>query len=276
MKTNGPPRLRDDEITTRMLRLALDASADEPSDSDLAALAAGLGISLGPVHPPAPNVGSAGPVAGPVAKATLAAGGSKWLTLVIAPTLAGALAGAVVWKTAVPSRPVPSVVAPPSVSAPAPGHAATQLAPRPAEATSPVPTFLPAEPSAPPSMTIASGSVPRAPSVSRETPAAPTETAAREPAPGPMPRVPDTEVSFLERAKALVDSEPIEAFALATEHASRFPRGILQQEAEVIAIEALVRAGRATGAAEHLTRFRQRFPSSAYLPHLEGLVQRAK
>ena len=87
---------------------------------------------------------------------------------------------------------------------------------------------------------------------------------------------PESEVSHLERAKALVDARPSEAFALATDHASRFPRGILQQEADVIAIEALARAGRTTGAAEHLRQFRQRFPNSAYLPHLDAVMRNAK
>jgi hypothetical protein len=60
------------------------------------------------------------------------------------------------------------------------------------------------------------------------------------PAPPPLS---ETEVSLLERAKALVDFDPEGAFALAAGHASRFPQGMLGQKAEVIAIETLVRAG---------------------------------
>ena len=64
------------------------------------------------------------------------------------------------------------------------------------------------------------------------------------------------------------------ALALANQHRARFPNGMLEQEAEVIAVEALARAGRYDLAADRLVKFRARFANSAYLPHLETVVRR--
>jgi hypothetical protein len=100
---------------------------------------------------------------------------------------------------------------------------------------------------------------------------APEDTIARAPAPPP-----ESEILLLERAKARVDSDPQSALALVDEHAVRFPAGMLVQEAEVIAIEALTHAGSTAAAASRLARFRQRFAGSAYLPHLETVIRQKK
>jgi hypothetical protein len=86
----------------------------------------------------------------------------------------------------------------------------------------------------------------------------------------------ETESELLGRARALAVTDPRAAVALANEHARRFPSGLLGQEAEVIAIEALERAGYNSTARERLARFRKRFPSSVHLPHLENVVNAGK
>jgi hypothetical protein len=273
MKSGSPPRLRHDEGAPHLLRVALHANTDEPSVSELDALAAGLGIVPVPAHPPAPDIGPLGPIA---VKA-VAAGGSKLLSTVLAPVLIGALAGTAVWTVAAPSRPVSSIVAPPS------SHQANDsLSARLPKPVPPMPARAPSEPAVSPDPApIEPDPRPHAaPAAKEKIDVAPVETTMPQASPpdaAPILAVtaPESEASYLERAKALVDARPREAFALATEHGSRFPRGILQQEAGVIAIEALARAGRTTVAAEHLRQFRQRFPNSAYLPHLEAVVRSA-
>jgi hypothetical protein len=123
-----------------------------------------------------------------------------------------------------------------------------------------------------------------APRQPRRVPAAdpvPIDLAPNEPAPPAPALAPpapsfETEVALLQRAKGFVATDPRAALALVDEHAARFPNGMLEQEAEVIAIEALVAAGRASDAAERLTRFRAKFPKSAHLPHLESAVRHSK
>jgi hypothetical protein len=118
------------------------------------------------------------------------------------------------------------------------------------------------------------------------TPAAPAELAPSTPAPdvrapesasveasgnappapkGATPSQPvESEAAFLERARATLASNPSRALALANLHRSRYPSGVLAQEREVIAIEALKRLGRADEAARRSGDFSNRYPGSAY------------
>jgi hypothetical protein len=84
----------------------------------------------------------------------------------------------------------------------------------------------------------------------------------------------ESEASLLAKAKAIVDRDPGTALALLAEYPRRFPDGMLEQEAEVIAIEALVNLGEQKSAKSRLLRFRERFTDSAYLPHLDSIVRR--
>src|SRR5260221_7916711 len=109
----SPMRLRDSETAPRLLRLALDAPDDEPSEVELRSLAAGIGIAgIGSMPVPAPHVDATAVAA--AAKATLATkavatiGGSKILALVVGPALAGALAGTALLTTTVSMKPRPS------------------------------------------------------------------------------------------------------------------------------------------------------------------------
>lgn len=63
-------------------------------------------------------------------------------------------------------------------------------------------------------------------------------------------------------------SDPKRALALTREHARRFPEGILAQEREVIAIEALKRLGKASEVESRVEQFKKSYPGSV---HQRGL-----
>jgi hypothetical protein len=266
MRLHDPPRLRRDGTAPPLLRVALGAEGDEPSVSDLARLAVGLGI------PPMPPAGGAPPgtpaTAAPATSGALALLKSKVISGVVAPALIGAMSATAVLKVAAPSRstPVPSAsIAVPLVvsSRPASVPAAPKVS-SPSPSASAVPIVVPDAPRA------SSSAKERREPVPAEV-ALPAEPFASSPPPPP-----ESEVRLLERAKASLDSDPAAALALTDQHRDRFPRGMLEQEAEVIAVEALARAGRYDLAAARLAKFRARFRNSAYLPHLESVVRRPK
>jgi len=95
------------------------------------------------------------------------------------------------------------------------------------------------------------------PSAPEPAPAASASSASRGPR-GP------SEAALLEAARAALGSNPARALALTREHARRYPRGILAQEREVIAIEALRRSGQSRAAHERASEFQREFPGS---PH---------
>ena len=103
------------------------------------------------------------------------------------------------------------------------------------------------------------------------TEAAPTpETASEAPSPAPAPAAASqraktpNEAALLERARRALASNPALALELTRRHQAEFPRGVLRQEREVIAIEALRRLGRSDQARERGSEFRREFPDSAH------------
>lgn len=95
--------------------------------------------------------------------------------------------------------------------------------------------------------------------------------AAREGAP-PRPAAPPSGLSedqLLEKARAALRLDPGLALRLTREHQQRFSGGILTQEREVIAIEALRRLGRSVEADQRAQRFEQRYPGSAHQRKLD-------
>ena len=83
---------------------------------------------------------------------------------------------------------------------------------------------------------------------------------------------PKAEVQLLERAQDALRSRPEEALALCNDHKKRFPSGMLVQEREVIAIEALVKTARKDEARAQADRFKKRFPGSSHIRRLETLL----
>jgi hypothetical protein len=80
----------------------------------------------------------------------------------------------------------------------------------------------------------------------------------------PSAATPPSEAELLEQARAAIKSDPSRALQRANEHARRFPRGVLVQEREVLAIRALRRLGRDAEADRRADAFAKAFPGSAF------------
>lgn len=79
-----------------------------------------------------------------------------------------------------------------------------------------------------------------------------------------------SEADLLEEARALLARDPARALARANQTAARYPRGVLVQEREVIAIQALRRLGRDAEAERRARAFAKAFPGSAFQPKLDA------
>ncbi len=78
---------------------------------------------------------------------------------------------------------------------------------------------------------------------------------------------------MLERAhRALRSGQAAEALAITVEHARTYPRGVLSQEREVIAVEALARSGRRAEAEARGNAFIARFPGSSHARRLRAIL----
>jgi hypothetical protein len=93
----------------------------------------------------------------------------------------------------------------------------------------------------------------------------------------------ETEGELLRRAHDALSGDPAKALALTEEHTKRFPGGMLGQERELVAIEALIKLGRIGQARVRGASFLQRFPTSAHarrvrtlVPGLEGMGEEEK
>lgn len=79
-----------------------------------------------------------------------------------------------------------------------------------------------------------------------------------------------SEAALLEQARSALGRDPARALSLTQQHAARFPSGVLKQEREVIAIEALRRLGRGAAASERASSFERAFPDSAHRRAVEA------
>ncbi len=141
---------------------------------------------------------------------------------------------------------------------------------RPARLSTHEPTLLPATP--PPVRVVAPHQLTE-PSKELALPKAPDLLPPSElPAEAAISERSETEVSYLRRARAALKSDPAQALELANGHPSRFPQGALDQEREIVAIDALVRLGRRVESRVRADAFRTRYPSSAHLTRLNALV----
>jgi TolA-binding protein len=225
-----PSRLFDSPDAPKGLRDSLRAAREDVgSDQEVARLATRLGPLLGPAAPIAPGTGATAAGAGGGLAAKLGLG-----------ALALVIAGGGAWllsaqnNAAPPSAPT-NAAPPPPLSAP--------LAPPPA-AGAPI---APAAPSADSAPTVA-------PSVTK--PSLPSK---------PVPAAPPSEAELLEQARAALKAgDSARALQRASEHAQRFPRGVLVQEREVLAIQALRRLGRDAEADRRADAFAKAFPGSAF------------
>ena len=82
------------------------------------------------------------------------------------------------------------------------------------------------------------------------------------------------ESAILDVARAAIArGEPDQALAAIERHASSFPRGVLREEREALAVKALVLAGRGEEARARAAAFRARYPASFFLPALESSLR---
>ena len=87
-----------------------------------------------------------------------------------------------------------------------------------------------------------------------------------------MSEGPEAEVKLVTRAQDALAPHPAEALALCNDHAKRFPKGIVVQECEVIAVSALVKLGRRDEARARAARFKTRFPGSTSIRRLDVIL----
>ena len=84
------------------------------------------------------------------------------------------------------------------------------------------------------------------------------------------------ELALLARAQAALASNPVTALGLTRDHERKFPHGLLVQEREVVAIDALLRLGRRAEAAGRAVRFHEQFPTSVHGRRLDVLLGKAE
>src|SRR5262249_47199711 len=82
-----------------------------------------------------------------------------------------------------------------------------------------------------------------------------------------------TESALLARAQELLARDPGGALDLVSEHERRFALGLLMQEREVIAINALLRLDRRSEADSRARRFHAQYPQSAYGRRIDVLLK---
>jgi hypothetical protein len=97
--------------------------------------------------------------------------------------------------------------------------------------------------------------------------AAPTAEGATERSPG-------DEFALLRAARQAIEDRPERALALTSQHARLFPAGMLSQERETIAVEALVKLGRASQAQTRAHAFLAAHADSPYKSRVEAALAR--
>ena len=230
---HSPPRLLDASDTSEALRSSLRVAREDMVDADAAEqIAAGVIAQVGP------------PGAGPAGGGHAAGHGAGFWGGVLAAGAGVVLLGGGLWLAAGPDRPQEHA-APPCVS---PAASAQRVEP----VTAPPPP--PEEPVAAPSMPTSSAN-PRTPS--------PRSTAEPKAERSPVSTLAE-EHRLLRAARGALDADPNRALALARDHERRFPQGVLSQEREVIAIQALRAMGEAEAAKERTDGFEKQYPDS---PH---------
>jgi hypothetical protein len=152
------------------------------------------------------------------------------------------------------SAPAPTQPVIETASSSAPGKPASAASP-------PAATALPAPPPAADEIDPGSAAMADRAAASRALPRGKARPAA-------APRRAGSETALLEQARAALHSRPALALELTRRHQARFPRGVLAQEREVIAIEALERLGRKDAADARAAEFERRFRGSVHQPRL--------
>jgi hypothetical protein len=242
--TGDPARWLDDESAPAELRRDLGraaslGSAGYSAEAGLARLEATL-------------------AAGAIVQAKTAGGLAK-LWWMIGGGGAALVAGLVAWGVrSTPARPaaapvlaVQVVAAPPSAVAAPRDETGTDTAPAVSTATA-TPTPM---------------TTPTTPAITPAIPPAPTPTASR-----PDADAVRAELTQLGHIRSLVSSDPSTALAGAQEGDRTFPHGLLHQEREVVAVDALVALGRMDDASKRARSLLRVYPTGPYAEHLRAVA----
>ena len=256
--SQSPRWLDDPQGLPSELQQALGADCAEPATEQLLHLTDQLARSLGVVLTPPPPVSGVETVAAAKVGAAIATSAAKPLVVLGAWVLGGVVLGAGLSGIAQLALPTDGPAPQARAGAPAPTRDVRQLHGD-ANAGVPAPVQLSA-PSAPPAV-VATPDVANARSSASVAPAEPIAAV-------------ETEVELLKRAQRALGPDPGLALALTGTHVARFPRAELDQEREMIAIDALRRLGRDEEARRRGEAFRARYPRSAHLHRLNGLLAR--
>jgi len=101
------------------------------------------------------------------------------------------------------------------------------------------------------------------------TPAAPVAPEPTASATSSMP----SELAALQQARAALGAgDPARALSMLDAYGARFPHGAMTQEAAVLRIEALVRAGDRPAAQRAADAYRRAYPQSPYLDRIRSLL----
>jgi hypothetical protein len=252
-KLEDPAHLRQvEEVPPRFAEALREEAQSGPTEEQAARLAAALGIA------PAVMTPAAAPVTSKAATWSLVVGGGA--------AIVGVAVLGVWWMSKSDDRPAPTppVVAPAPVIEPAP--APIEVAPAPVVHEE----------------VIVEQATPRR--VRRDPPPAPpasesVETIA-QPTPPPAEEIDDAdrlrqENALIQRAEAALARDPALALRLADEHRSRFPDGVMVQEREVVAIDALLRSNRRAEAQARADAFFARHSGSVHARRIQRLLQQS-
>ena len=112
----------------------------------------------------------------------------------------------------------------------------------------------------------------------RSPPPPPSTSSKPAPANGTPERISDlaAEQAIIDTARAALSrSRGADALAAADAHASRFPRGRLSEEREMVAIQALLQLGRRVEAETRAQRFHKSYPQSLYGSAVDALLAKS-
>jgi len=248
--------LADPKTLPRELQQALESDGAEPGAEQLRHLTEQLAQSLGVMLTPPPPVSGVETVAAAKLSASVTISAAKPLVVLGAWVLGGVVLGAGLSglaQLALPTDgPAPRARAGSLPSVQVARHVPVESSPEAARTALVDPPRL--------SATIATSEVASARS---------TASAAVEPS-APA----ETEVELLKRAQLALGINAGLALELTRTHEVRFEQPRLDQEREMIAIHALMRLGRLDEARRRGQAFRARYPRSAHLHRLEGLLEK--
>jgi len=266
--TSDPVRLLTDPTSGAQLQADLGAAAEAQVHgidfaSGLASLKTAIAAQTGAVAPVA-AAGLSATFKVAVAGAVVVGGAALWLGL---------------------SPPAPRVSASPAIAAGAPLHPAPPVAEADALGTAKAPVAAPVP--LPPSVAAPAVSppitVPAAPPTVAELPLVPDEEVAPDAAPKarrakakrPALSVQEAmaEADIIARAKRALATSPTEALALADEAQRTYRKGMLVQEREAIAIQALARLGRADQANQRAESFLKRYGRGPHAAAVRSALQ---